>query len=365
MRDIVEQLIEVVGKGEAVAISTVLRTRGSTPRATGARMGVTRDGRIIGTVGGGCGEATVIRAARMALDDGKPRLVQADMTEDVTEEAEAACGGTVEVVVARTGSELVPLLELMSWAVRERHPLRLATCIEPERLRGAMAAHSGANSARVGLSDAEAAAVLEAVPPNGAATPQFAVVTLGNEKCTALIEDQEPEPLLLVCGGGHIAVPLCRMARDLGYEVVVVDDRPSFADPARFPDGTRTICEAFDKALAGFPMDARTYAVVITHGHRHDFASVRGLLGRGAAYVGMIGSRRRVAGALELLREAGLSDDAVSELHAPIGLDIGAETPAEIALAILAEVTQVRRGGTGRPMKLEKTVRSGKGMSGK
>ena len=336
-------------------MATLLRTRGSTPRSTGARMAVRRDGRVLGTIGGGCGEAAVIRESRGVFDDGRPRLVQADLTEDVTEEADAACGGTMEVAIARWGRELLPVLEVAARAARERRTVRLLTCVEPKRALGAMAARSGpeaaCEAAWAGLAEAEAAALLEAIPASGAATPQFVNVTLGAERWTALVEDHAPVPLLLICGGGHIAVPLCRMARTLDFEVVVVDDRPSFSDSRRFPEATRTVCAPFDKALVDHPIDDQTYAVVITHGHRHDLECVRRLLGRGAAYVGMIGSRRRVAGILDLLRAAGFSEAALSELHAPIGLDIGAETPAEIALAILAEVTMVRRGGSGRPLR--------------
>lgn len=348
-----EQLIAILNrgdteKGETVALATLLHTKGSTPRSAGARMAVTRDGRVIGTVGGGCGEAEVIRASHAVLDDGRPRLLQVELTEDVTEEAEAACGGMMEVVVARWGQELVPVLDVLLRAGRGRRAVRLVTCVEPKRALGAMAAQADFGSALAGMSKIEAAALSAALPPNEAAAPQFTTQTVGGEKWTALIEDYPPAPLLLVCGGGHIAVPLCRMARELDFEVTVVDDRPSFADPARFPEGVRTICAPFDQALTGLPLDGRIYAVVVTRGHRHDLECVRQLLGRGAGYVGMIGSRRRVAGAFESLRTAGFSETVLAELHAPIGLDIGAETPAEIALSILAEVTEIRRRANGR-----------------
>lgn len=345
-----EQLIDILGKDEVVALSTVFRTKGSTPRSTGARMAITRDGRVIGTVGGGCGEAEVIRASRDVLDDGRPRLVRVELTEDVTEEAEAACGGTMEVAVARWGRELVPILEVLLRAGRERKPVRLLTCTEPKTDMGAMAAQADFGSAFAGLGETETAALLAAVPPNEAVTPQFATQTVDKEKFTALIEDYPPAPLLLVCGGGHIAMPLCRMARELDYEVTVIDDRPSFANQARFPEGVKAICTPFDQALADFRLDTRTYAVVVTRGHRHDLECIRQLLGRGAGYVGMIGSRRRVAGFFDILRASGFTEDALAELHAPIGLDIGAETPAEIALAIMAEVTLVRGGGSGQPL---------------
>ena len=327
-------------------------------------MTVFRDGQVLGTIGGGCGEAEVIRASRGVLDDGRPRLLQVDLTDDVTEEADAACGGTMEVVVVPWGPELLPVIKVLTRAAQERQTARLLTCIEPKRVLGATVVRDEFGSVSAGIGETEADTLLNSIPETGVAAPQFAARTVRTEKWTVLLEDYNPSPLLLVCGGGHIAVPLCQMARALDFEVAVIDDRPSFADPARFPEGVRTICAPLDKALTDFPVDDRTYAIVVTRGHRYDLECVRQLLGRGAGYVGMIGSRRRVAGVLELLRAAGLSEAAISELHAPIGLDIGAETPAEIALAILAEVTLVRRGGNGQPLRLPGKGRAGKGMAG-
>jgi xanthine dehydrogenase accessory factor len=132
--------------------------------------------------------------------------------------------------------------------------------------------------------------------------------------------------------------------------VTVIDDRPEYADPKRFPEAERVIRGRFEEVLAAYPLDATTYVVTVTRGHRHDEASLRCVIGRGAAYVGMIGSRRRAAAVLQHLREEGLDPAALAEVRTPIGLDIGAESPEEIAVSIMAEIVMHRRGGTGAPL---------------
>ena len=153
-----------------------------------------------------------------------------------------------------------------------------------------------------------------------------------------------PEDRLIVLGGGHIAVPLCKMAAMLDFAVTVVDDRPSFANAARFPEAAQVICDGFASAIASLRVRPTDYVCVITRGHRWDGECLRQIL-RGAypSYLGMIGSRRRVTGLLGLLREEGFDAEKLAEIHTPIGLKIGAETPAEIAVSICAELVQHRR----------------------
>jgi xanthine dehydrogenase accessory factor len=136
----------------------------------------------------------------------------------------------------------------------------------------------------------------------------------------------------------------------LDFRVVVIDDRPTFARKERFPTAHQVIAGGFEKSLQNFPIDGNTYIVIITRGHRHDLECLRQVLDSPAAYIGMIGSRRRVRGVFRLLEEEGYSLEKIARLHAPIGLDIGAQTPAEIALAIMGEIIKVRRGGNGRSL---------------
>ncbi|HKY59455.1 MAG TPA: XdhC family protein [Gemmatimonadota bacterium] len=166
------------------------------------------------------------------------------------------------------------------------------------------------------------------------------------------VERVTPPAELVIVGAGHIAQPLSRIGSLLGFRVTVVDDRPDFARRDRFPDADRVVVADFAEPFAGIPIGPRTHVVLVTRGHRYDYDCVRALAQAGAepAYVGMIGSRRRVRAAFEQLAAEGFDGERLSRIHAPIGLDIGAETPAEIAVAIAAEMILVTRGGTGEPL---------------
>ncbi len=165
-----------------------------------------------------------------------------------------------------------------------------------------------------------------------------------------MIETHERPARLLIAGGGHVGKALSVLGDLCGFRVTVVDDRPEYANQERFPEADEIVCGRFEDVMGERNIDATTYVVCVTRGHRHDEVSLKNAVGRGAAYVGMIGSRRRARAVLQHLVEEGADPAAVAEVRTPIGLDIGAETPEEIAVAIMAEIIQVRRGGTGKPM---------------
>jgi xanthine dehydrogenase accessory factor len=167
------------------------------------------------------------------------------------------------------------------------------------------------------------------------------------------VERVEPPAELVIVGAGHIAQPLAAIGKLLGWRVTVLDDRPDFARRDRFPGADHVIVADFADPFAGVPIHARTRLVLVTRGHRYDYDCLRKLAAMDAepAYVGMIGSRRRVRAAFEQLAQEGLAAEWLARVHAPIGLHLGAETPAEIAVAIAAEMVLVERGGTGRPLK--------------
>ena len=160
---------------------------------------------------------------------------------------------------------------------------------------------------------------------------------------------------LVICGAGHIAVPLARIARRVGFRVTVLDDRADFANPLRFPD-CEVIAEDFTLALREMPFEASTYVVVITRGHAHDVDCLTEILGKKLAYVGMIGSRRRVRIVLEILEKQGISREHLKKVFTPIGLPIGAESPEEIALSIISELVCVRRKGPAQAKTLRAAV---------
>ncbi len=154
-----------------------------------------------------------------------------------------------------------------------------------------------------------------------------------------------PPPSLIVVGAGHIAVPLAAMGKMLDYEVIVIDDRTTFANKARFPTADRIIVEDYEPAITSLDIGYSTFIVLVTRGHRHDVLSLRKVIQKPAPYIGMIGSRRRVFAVLKLLKDEGVSIDDLAKVRAPIGIDIGAQTPAEIAICILAEIINVWNGG--------------------
>jgi xanthine dehydrogenase accessory factor len=165
-----------------------------------------------------------------------------------------------------------------------------------------------------------------------------------------LLEVVEPPATLLVVGAGHIGRALAKFGAAVDFSVAVLDDRPDYADPALIPEADRVICADFEEALKSFPINANTYIVMVTRGHKQDELSLRTTVTSPAAYVGMIGSRRRTGAVLQHLQDEGIPREVLDHVHTPIGLDIGAETPEEIAVSIIAEIIMVRRGGRGTPM---------------
>lgn len=165
-----------------------------------------------------------------------------------------------------------------------------------------------------------------------------------------LLEVLEPPATLLVVGAGHIGRALAKFGAEVGLSVAVLDDRPDFADPALIPEADRVICADFEEALKEFPINENTFIVMVTRGHKQDELSLRATMLSRARYVGMIGSRRRTGAVLQHLQDEGFPAEALERIRTPIGLDIGAETPEEIAISIIAEIIMLRRGGGGNPM---------------
>jgi len=174
-----------------------------------------------------------------------------------------------------------------------------------------------------------------------------------------MLEVHERPATLLIIGAGHVGKALATIGQMCGFSIEIVDDRPEYANAERFPEADRITCGRFDEVLAGYPIDANSYVVCVTRGHKHDETSLRLVAASDAAYVGMIGSKRRVGAVLQHLIEDGLDREAAERVHTPIGLDIGAETPEEIAVSIMAEIIRARRGGSALPMREVSRQRKG------
>ena len=247
---------EALQRGEPAALVTIIRTQGSTPQRVGAKMVVFADGRLVGTIGGGCYENDAFWKARQSLRTRKPEVVRYELSDDIAEESGLICGGQMEVY----------------------------------------------------------------------------------------IEPIEAAPHLYLVGAGHVAYHLARVAASAGFHIHVLDDREKFASADRFPEAVEIAVDSIPAWLARTTFPASAYVVILTRGHRYDLDALRALVPRELRYLGLIGSRAKVARLHEALQAEGLPSERLRAVHAPIGLDIGAVTPQEIAVSILAELIAVKYG---------------------
>jgi xanthine dehydrogenase accessory factor len=258
-QEVFAAVTEALDRGEPAALVTIISTTGSTPQRVGAKMLVFGDGRMVGTIGGGCYENDAFWKAREAITARRPQVVHYELSDDFAQESGLVCGGQMDVY----------------------------------------------------------------------------------------IEPIEPSPELYVIGAGHVGTHLATLAQAVGFRVHVVDDREKFANRERFPDIAEVVTEDIPAWLARTRLPAHAYAVIVTRGHTNDLEALRALATRELRYLGLIGSRAKVARIFEALQQDGLDPAFLKRVHAPIGLDIGAVTPQEIAVSILAELIAVKHGKIG------------------
>jgi xanthine dehydrogenase accessory factor len=361
--ELLQTLQQELEAGTPVAVATLVRRRGSVPREVGAKMLVHRDGRISGTVGGGCGEAEVWRAALSVFDTGRPCIVPVSLTEEIALESQGVCGGTFEVfvqlwhVAPRPGQPaMLAMISAIQQALAQEQAVALATVIAAVGEWRAMPGRQllvREGGEPLGSLPAGETEVGEAV---GAALQSSTATVIRIHSASpatwadVFIEPLVPPPLLLIAGAGHIAVPLAALGSLMKFSVSVTDDRAAFANRERFPDARQILVGDIASILRTYPLTPRTYVVLVTRAHSHDVQGLRALLDSPAAFIGMIGSQRRVWAVLKLLHDEGVADEKLLRVRAPIGLDIGSQTPEEIALAIMSEIVLLRRTGTGRPL---------------
>jgi len=256
MKDVLEAALQATQTGQKAALVTVISTEGSTPQKAGAKMVVYADGRIVGTIGGGCVEAEMTWRARQAIDERRAQVASYELTADQAGEDGLICGGRMEI----------------------------------------------------------------------------------------FIEPIEGTPTLCLFGAGHVAQPLARMAKAAGFRVEVADDRIKFANRERFPEADVVIVEEFATAASRMTLGPNTYAIVVTRGHKGDEEALAACLGKGLRFLGLLASRPKFVHIASALEERGVSAEELATIHAPLGLQLGAVTPEEIAVSVLAEMIAVRRG---------------------
>lgn len=337
-----------------VAFATVTDVKGSVPREVGTQMLIHPLGQHEGTVGGGCGEADVIRGGMDVMQSGRPANVQGDFTEPISMQATGVCGGLMNVFVEAWGlperrSQDVTMLETILSAIKQQTPLAIVRVLRSDDpacvgQRAVVGAGDQISWGELGLGD-EAETVRKAA---GQALKQGRHRSLHLQATATdlFIEVLQRPPRLMIVGAGHIAVPLCQLGVLCDFGVTVIDDRTQFANAQRFPLADTVIAADIQQTVRELASDENTYVVLVTRGHALDVACLLELIDRPLAYIGMIGSRRRLRAVFELLQsEYGMAREQLAQVHAPIGLPIAAETPAEIAVCIMAEVINVYRGG--------------------
>ena len=303
--------------GRGAVLATVIETWGSAPRAAGSQMVVDAAGTMMGSVSGGCVEGAVVLEAGEALRDGKPRLLTYGVSDEDAFAVGLACGGTIRVLVEPVAAIGEDLLASLVAGRAAQVPLALVTDLERFQ--------------RQILGPGEDAAVDVRLRSDRSGVDEGRFIAVHN-----------PALRLIVVGAVHIAQALMGMARTLGYAPVLIDPRTAFGAQGRFPDD-QVIDDWPDAALTRLAPDARTAVVTLTHDPKLDDPALAYALRSPAFYVGCLGSKRTHAKRVDRLTARGFAPEEIGRLHAPVGLDIGAQNPAEIALSIMAEITQVLR----------------------
>ncbi|MCG9890652.1 MAG: XdhC family protein [Thermosynechococcaceae cyanobacterium MS004] len=323
-----QQFAQCLHQGQVV-LATVVNITGSVPRELGAKMLVNAQGEIWGTIGGGAGEAKVIRHALALMETGQPQWVEIDLSGAAHRSVEGVCGGMMQVwLQCWQGKGAIALIQDIIETLQGGGSCTLVT------------------------------------PYNSDALPyQLEHPTQADHlSAQAFVESFNPAPILLIVGAGHCGIQLAKVADLLDFQVIVQDDRPEWANPKHYSNNIQIFTASVQTVVSGLSAEAQLYAALVTRGYPQDVQALLPLLSRPrpCAYIGMIGSQQRVRRVLRAVEtEHPLSQARLEAqpIHAPIGLDIGALTPAEIAVSIAAELVMVRRGGTGYPL----TVVSGLG----
>ena len=367
MREIYARMAELEREGRRFAVATVVRTTGSTPQVVGAKLLVDDLGRLVGTLGGGCVEGDAFVEARRVIETNDPSLREYELTEELAWDTGLVCGGTMwisiepgERVLRFAGRDL--LGDVLA-ASSGGNPVALATLM---RKRGKdvipagklFVEQDGSGGGTLGDAAVDRRARDAALEALRQGTARTVVLDAETE---LLIEPVVAKPRLIVVGGGHVGLAIAKLAVQLDYEVTVIDDRTEFASRERFAGAgagapgsgaIEVVNMDMVKALETMPIGWNAFIVIATRGHKLDASCLRAAVKTDARYVGLLGSKRKTILIADMLRGEGVDEERIRAVHAPVGLDLGGRTPAEIALSVMAELSLERYGGTGRPMRL-------------
>jgi len=359
LQDILNAFGKLRAQGKSAVLATVVKTSGSTYRRPGARLLITEEGQMIGSVSGGCLERDVFRRARRVLQAQEPLVVRYDsMSEDdIVWGFGLGCNGVVDVLVEPvSGDRERGQIDFLDACLHLRQTGVIATVFAVEGVEGVqvgsrlMLREGAPAQSDMADSTLKEAILADAWQVLASGDSQVKVYEMANGRAEVFVERVEPPHPLVIFGAGHDAAPLVRLAKEIGWHVTVVDGRPGYATKARFSTADALIAARPDGIKARVPLDSRTTTVVMNHNYFDDLEVLRVLLSSPVRYIGVLGPKRRTEKLFGDLYRDGVTAaaDQPAHVHAPVGIDIGADTPEEIALSILAEIKAVitgRRGG--------------------
>lgn len=347
MEELFEDIQKLAKAEKRVAMATLVATRGTSPKREGAKMWVGEEGRILGSVTiGGCVDARVIAESEKVLSSSEPRLIEMKLANEDAWEIGFSCAGDLDVLIepvdlANPNGNVFDLYRTVQNAANRGRSAAIATSLKDSSFK-LVIVEGEEVSGTLGTPDLDREA--QTVATELMRKQRSGTVSLGPHTLPVFFEVHGPPPTLVVFGAGHVSMPLISLAHDLGLKTIVVDGRPRFATRERFPD--------VDELLIGIPSEiaetlaytSSTYVVLTAHDYKYDLPVLKVVLPAKPAYVGLLGSKRRGAAIKEFLKDGGMDESLLDQLHVPTGLDIGAGTASEIALSILAETVAIKSG---------------------
>jgi xanthine dehydrogenase accessory factor len=357
MRDLIPEMLRWYDAGERFALATVVATTASAPLPPGTTMAVSAGGTVLGSVSGGCVESAIYELAGEVIRSGEPQQAGYGYSDVEALAASLTCGGRIEVLVRPVDSALCPEFAEVARSITAGEPVATATVLGtsparlgaqrvvwPDRAAGTLGSSTldDAVTADVrGMLSAGATGTLHYGPDGERRSDAFAV----------FVTSHAPPPRMLVFGAIDFAAAVAHMGRFLGYRVTVCDARDVFATPQRLPAAHEVIVDWPHRYLARATVGESTAICVLTHDPKFDVPLLAAALRTEAGFIGVLGSRRTQLDRIDQLRAAGVTDEQLTRLSAPVGLDLGARTPEETAVSIAAEIIARRYGGTGRPLR--------------
>ena len=353
-KDLYLHIMESLKKKHFSVLATITGQSGSTPRGIGTQFIIREDGSSLGTIGGGLLESLVVKASREVFASHLPLRFNHVLKGTDSAGTDMLCGGDVEVFLEPVSPDRVDhqnILEKVVHVLRKGGSGILATVMDADQWQGLQVPKMFIDSKGEKIGSLLGMQEIEENVFHGMdsflLTKQPGSITFpvpGGNPFHIFIEPVISDPLLYLFGGGHVSSCVAPLAHQVGFKVVVIDDRPEFSDPARFPSADEVRNYRFEDVMDRLTVNESSYIVIVTHGHKHDKTVLAQALRTPAGYIGMIGSRRKISIIFEKLVEEGFSRKELEKVYSPIGIDIGAETPDEIAVSIVAELIKVRSG---------------------